>query len=319
MWVVASLAGATVSVSVPDSIVAAPGETFTLPITVTAVSGVLGYYFELGYSTDFEVINAQNGLLTASWPAPILNSSAGRCSVASYSTVPIAGAGSLVQIQFRVKSTALLGAVSTVFFRKVELNDGAIVATAQNGTVTVADIAVLGMPVSLDLLPGDEFTLPIELRDAGGVLGLVFSLSYAPNLLDFLGTTPGALPAGWGAPTVNAAINGRITVGAYSTQPFSGSATVIYLRFRVREDAPLDETTYIEIFSAELNDGALPVVYESMLVRIVREHPMPLGPPVWIILAVLLICMSLRNFRHSRNLSSIARRAGEDDRTVCNE
>lgn len=285
---------AAVPISVPENIAAAPGQTFEVPVTLGTVSSLVGYYIELSYSAQVEYTGVQNGTLTASWPAPVVNSQTGRCSVAGYGMEPAVGSGTLVTVLFRIKPTAPIGHISTMHFRTSELNDGALLASPQDGMVTVADIAVLSLPSVLRYRPGDEFSVPVDLRDADGVVGFLFTLSYAPGILEYLGTESGTLPGAWGAPTVNLQSGGRLTVGGWSAQAFTGTATVLTLRFRVRDEALIGEETYLDLPSAELNDGALPVATESGQVIITEDITMPFGGVARYALVLVLVYMIRR-------------------------
>jgi hypothetical protein len=154
-----------VQVSVPETITAAPGQTFQVPVSLGAASGVLGYNFEFAYSSQFEYVGVRSGPLTTSWSALVVNAIAGRCNVAGYGVNPVSGPGVLVILTFRVLPAAPIGMVGSMSFRTAELNDGAISVTTHNGTVFVAEIAVLLLPAHVTVQPGAEFTVPVLLID----------------------------------------------------------------------------------------------------------------------------------------------------------
>ena len=197
----------------PETITAAPGQTFQVPVSLGTVSGVLGYNFEFAYSSQFEYVGVRSGPLTASWSAPVVNAIAGRCNVAGYGVNPVSGPGVLVILTFRVLPAAPIGVVGSMSFQTAELNDGAISVTTHNGTVFVAEIAVLLLPAYVTVQPGAEFTLPVQLTDADAVLGFLFELIYDAGVLELLELLPSTPPPGWGVPTVNTQNLGHIADG----------------------------------------------------------------------------------------------------------
>lgn len=282
-------------VSVPDSLTVAPGQTFQVPVSLEAASGVLGYNFELSYSTQFEYVGVRNGSLTASWAAPVVNAIAGRCNVAGYGVNPVSGPGVVVILTFRVSSSAPTGMLGSMSFRNAELNDGAISVTTHNGTVFVAEIAVLLLPALITVRPGAEFTVPVQIIDAEAVLGFLFELTYDAGVLELLEFLPNAPPPGWGAPTVNTQNLGHIIVGGWGTQPLPGSVRLLELRFQVHSGTLLGTETYLDFQNAELNDGGLPVVTGSAMVEITDATPMPLGRAAAILAALLIMAAAGRS------------------------
>jgi hypothetical protein len=289
-----------VQVSVPDSITAAPGQTFQVPVSLGAVSGVLGYNFELSYSTQFEYVGVRSGPLTASWASPVVNAVAGRCNVAGYGVNPVSGPGVLVILTFRVSPSAPIGMVGSMSFRTAELNDGAISVTTHNGTVFVAEIALLLLPDHVMVQPGAEFTVPVQLIDAEAVLGFLFELTYDAGVLELLELLPSTPPPGWGVPTVNTQNLGHIIVGGWGTQALTGSVTLLQLRFRVHSGTLLGTETYLDFQNAELNDGGLPVVTGSTRVDITDANPLPLGHAAAFLTALLIMVAAQGGFRRLR-------------------
>jgi hypothetical protein len=282
-------AGAAVQVSVPEEIVAAPGTTFQVPVSIGSVSGVLGYNFELVYSSHFEYVGVQNGVLTASWPLPVVNAAVGQCSVASYGVIPVSGPGVMLVLTLRVLPSTPIGTVGSISLRKAELNDGAIAVTTRSGTVTVARIAFLMLPPQITVQPESEFIVPVELSEAEGVLGYLFELTYDAEIFQLQEHLPGPPVPGWGVPMVNAQEPGRILVAGWGIQPLPDTTTLLELRFKTFFGIPLGTETRIDFQTAELNDGDIPIVTEGALVKILDENPMPLNWSAAALAALLIL------------------------------
>ena len=92
------------------------------------------------------------------------------------------GSGAFVNIAFRVLESASGGSTSPLTLSQVTLNQGKISPILTDGVFTTQPSARLTVP-SLTALPGENFTLPIEIDDATGVFAVKLVLTYDANLL----------------------------------------------------------------------------------------------------------------------------------------
>ncbi|MFQ5863883.1 MAG: cohesin domain-containing protein [bacterium] len=134
--------GNAVTVSLPD-VSAGPGQTFEAAIQLSDVSGFNVFSADLTIALDpnfVEAIDAtSSGTLSDSWGPPVFTLSSDRIIVAMGGVTPLAGAGSLVKLRFRVKQDAPLSELSWIRFNRFVFNEGTPVSTTVNGRLTVTD------------------------------------------------------------------------------------------------------------------------------------------------------------------------------------
>jgi len=279
-WVVVFCCGlspagaAATTVSLPAVMTVEPGNIFQLPIRVTTMPPVRGYFIELSYSSEFALLSASAGSLTAAWGAPISNGLSGGCIVAGQGNTPASGRGILVTLTLQVAPSAPLGLSSLVHFVEAELDDGTVPVAATDGLVAVGDLVVLGIPPLTEVLRGKAFTLPVTLEDADGVEGYLFELSYNSSVLEFLGAEAGDTAPGWGVPAVNDTELNRLIVSGIGSEPLTGDLVLVNLAFRVLWETPLYTVTWIEFVDAEANDGEVAVLVQAGYVDVVAD-PVP--------------------------------------------
>ncbi len=130
----------TVLVSASVSPIHSPGDTVTVAITLDDGGGVLGYFIDLTYDDAIlEYVSFDAGSLTATWGSPTINPQPGQITAADFNATPLEGAGSALELSFRVKDNAPFDTTTTLTLTAAELNDGAIPSSTANGSITIAD------------------------------------------------------------------------------------------------------------------------------------------------------------------------------------
>jgi len=132
-------------------------------------------------------------------------------------------------------------------------------ATAQTISISIPDSIVDA---------GDEISLPIsadEILEADNILSGEWEFTTSTDLISFQGvTTTGTLLEG-----KNTSFNSTSGNFAFaSTEPISGSGTIVYLNFTVKEDAEKFDETDLSITSALFNEGDPSVDVENGTVSV---------------------------------------------------
>jgi hypothetical protein len=117
-------------VSVARDFKAAPGQIVTVPINLDTAAGLDGAQLRLGYdSSSLEVVAVRRGTLTGDFDYLVQRDEPGLLSVDMAGMNALSGgAGSLIEIDFRVKAGAAAG-VRLLDLQWAELNDGDLTLT----------------------------------------------------------------------------------------------------------------------------------------------------------------------------------------------
>jgi len=299
VWTMLALAVAFVSTAqaatlrVPVNILAEPGETIYVPVTLENASGVLGYYFELDYdATVLEYVQTENGNLIppTDWSTPQAYDVPGQVSVAGLGSEPLSGTGALVVVHFQVQPFAANEATSPLDLTDAELNDGAIPVTTQDGQVTVVAIVEMRAPAHLTRKAGDPLHVPVTVDNAAGAYGYYFEFTFNNAVLEYVRAQIGGLTSEWGGPVVHDTMDGHLTVAGLGPTAVTGAGSLVVLQFRVRDTAEVGQTSPLEFGFAEINDGAIGVITHDGLLEVTLVG-LPMG--VWPLLFILLAAGAL--------------------------
>jgi len=266
---------------------AAPGEAFSVPVSVASASNIVGYYFRVAYDAALlDYTGAAAGALTAAWGAPTANPQPGRVTLAS-GGLPVNAPGALAVLQFTVKPSAPAGQNTALRFEACDLNDGGIPCTAQDGAVSLLGVANISLPAYREVDPGESFAVPVRFDGGGGVYGYYVQVDYDENYVTAVSVEKGALlDAQWDIPLANLQ-PGRLMVTGSGTTPVTAAGDLLILWFEARLDAPPGQTTQLAL-SGDLNDGALPITSLGGDVRIRNVNALPLG---LFTAAALVLCL----------------------------
>ena len=112
--------------------------------------------------------------------------------------------------------------------------------------------------------PGGDVTIPVNISDVTGlgIIGVDMTLQYDPQILSAIETDKlGTIAAAWQivsstntVPADEAAE--EIVIKMIGMDPLSGSGTFVKVKFSVRSDAEIGDTSEISI-TAQLNEGAV--------------------------------------------------------------
>jgi len=136
-------AASSVFVHVPDNLTGHPGGQAVAPVNIDTAAGIRGAEIHITYDTTL-LDASQSGVTAGSvWPEGTqvvanVDDTAGTI-VAYVSTAEElgAGGGSLLNVEFTVKSDASVGSQAFVDLTEIILNEGAIPANTANGKITV--------------------------------------------------------------------------------------------------------------------------------------------------------------------------------------
>lgn len=120
--------------------------------------------------------------------------------------------------------------------------------------------SIYGINVSFSditsLTNGQTVEIPITVSDltGSGVISYYADVSFSEAVLNCTGVIKtGTLSSGWGAPTVNTSIDGRVTIAAYGTQPLTGQGTLLKVVFTVVGTTGLGSPLNFDVF--QFNEG----------------------------------------------------------------
>lgn len=128
--------------SIPDDLTAEPGDALTVPIQLDDATGLEGADVVLQYDTNVFDLTAQNiktGDLLDGWSLVAnVNEPSGTVKIIMYNTTPhTGGGGTIVSMNVDVSTDAYSGPSVIDLQESSELNEGALVLTLDDGTVTI--------------------------------------------------------------------------------------------------------------------------------------------------------------------------------------
>lgn len=120
-----------------------PGAEIMIPVMISDITNqnVRSIIFEIEYAHNLlnAVSISTDGTLISSWQPPIFTVSRGRINIRLNGTIPLNGSGPIVKIMFQVSSDAPMGSSTTLKFKNVSFENGAINVTPQDGYLIVKD------------------------------------------------------------------------------------------------------------------------------------------------------------------------------------
>jgi len=137
LWPVTALSA--VEVKAPN-ISAKAGETITVPISVSDVTGLDLIAVEITLTYDSNILTAKTtssvGTLTEGWNSSV-NIIGGQIVIWLASATAASGSGTLVSVEFQISKDAQDGQISPLTLSKVRFNEGNIATTSIDGVFTV--------------------------------------------------------------------------------------------------------------------------------------------------------------------------------------
>ena len=161
------------TVSIPTGISTRTGQVVTVPINVddTTGKGLLSYDFTITYNPA--VINSP----TVDWTGTLssgmtvtTNSLAGTLKVSGFSANPLAGAGTLLKINFN--AVGAVGSTSGVNFTSFMFNEGGACLSTTNGSVNIASGSITGTVNYGNALPAGLRPVPNTTLSAAGSINV---------------------------------------------------------------------------------------------------------------------------------------------------
>lgn len=275
----------TTEIALPANTAGEPGQLLRIPVNITDVAGMLGYYFEITYdANNLTCENVEAGGLTAAWGNPTAYTETGRVSVAGMNAHAVSGSGSLATLSFRLSSTAPNGLSVLLHFATAELNDGGIPVVTDDGSIAVRRTVAVSASGGWTE-PGATVTLPIMLDDATGILGFYFEVTYDPAVFAFQGVANGNLLASWGAPVFYDEL-GTVRISSIGATALQGGGSVAVLTFEVSPSAPTGIPLLLHFAASELNDGAIPTTTQDAYITVQNPETMPINARPLVLLAM---------------------------------
>jgi len=232
-----------------------------VPIETSTDLGLLSASFGLGYSPDlltpFAVYTTP---LTRGFELGFDLDTPGELSVDIRGQQPLFESGSIVWVLFR--SHGAVGDATELILHHALIN-GIDAAVAESGAVEFGVGQVtLGFATDLTAETGEVFTAPLSVDDATGILALDVEIEFDPLVISAISVARTALSQSFSL-TVNLADPGVIEVSLFGTQPMVGSGSIVDIDFEVLGQA--DQSTPIDLLSAEINEGAIVATLEDGL------------------------------------------------------
>ncbi len=259
----ASLAAAPAegaTVSLPPGLVDGSAVDIVVPIGVAPADGIVA--LDLAFEFDPAVLEPRAAYATPLTAAMTLAADfavPGRVALALSGAVPLAGAGEVAWVRFRVVGTA--AETTALAWDSASLNGGAIPATTIDGSFAIEpSSAVLGVPDGTCVLAGQLVRVPVVATPADGFLGLDFTLRYDPGQLAAIDVQKEPL-AGEFELYYNVLVPGEVRVALFGATPLAGSGPLVSIGFQALtapgKSAPL-------FFSgADVNEGAIAVARDD--------------------------------------------------------
>ncbi len=233
-----------------------------MPIRVNPADGVTAMDFVFDYDPDVVTPTGvyRTGYANGFSLAPDLGTS-GTVRVTLASATPLAGAGDVAWVLFRILGAA--GASTDLTWVSAQLNGGAVPAATQDGKVTViAAPSRVSMPDDATGAPGAQVSVPVTVDPATGLDSFDFAVRFNPNVLRPVDVTKTALAAPLSL-TYNVGIAGEVWVSLFGTEPLAGSGPLFTIRFEV-VGGTADRTPF-DVFEGSINEGRIPSALDDGL------------------------------------------------------
>lgn len=182
---------ATVSVD-PEYTTVEVGETFTINITATQLTDVMGYSFRLMYnSSEMSLIDITAGdyLSACGTPVPNYIDEKGLAGMDSACMGAIVSSGTtlaVITFETLMEGTSILAIMeSTISIGKDTNESNDAVITAMNGSVNAYSITVSVEPSTQETIEGKNFTINITaVPQKSDIVGYSFRLTYDSSLIN---------------------------------------------------------------------------------------------------------------------------------------
>lgn len=254
---------APVQVSLPN-ITADTGSTFTVPVTTGDVTGlgVIAYDFEVRFDpavlqpvqsgpTSSAGTMSNGFMITANPNLP------GRLLVSGFSAFPLAGQGTLLNLNFRHIGAA--GTGSPLTWASLMYNEGNPAVQSTNGAVNSALAPVIVSAATVSGSSGATVAIPVNVDSLNGrnILSYSFTVAFDPNIVRPAAlpvTTANTLSSNFNV-TPNVNNSGQLSVSASGSNSLAGAGQLLILNFDVI-GAP-GSTSAVNITSFAFNGGAV--------------------------------------------------------------
>jgi hypothetical protein len=237
-----------------------PGQTTTIPISLSGTSGVSALQFTLSFNPAMLMLSGESlatrgPLLPEDFTISTNSRAPGQITVVISPPVmqPVAtlkrGNGPVVDLSIQVAADALSGATSLLLLSGIAASDAdgnAINISAQNGSIFVANPTRLIGSADHQGAAGAVMTIPVVLSDGFNLNKLQFTMNFDPTLLQLAttdGVTLGSLvPSGFSM-NVTRQVAGQVTVSISGLPAFPppvlnlGNGVVAQMKFEVNRTA----------------------------------------------------------------------------------
>jgi len=230
----------SLTLSIPDTSAAA-NSLLRLPIRTTNVTGLGILSMVITLSFDQNVLDALGanslGTISQAWGNPLTTDEPGQIELAMTGFTQLEGKGTLTYVFFEV--TGAKDDTTTIHFKNVNINEGAIIADTVAGKFTTLEAEPephlrLAIPdTSGDT--GSIIDLPIKASDLTGfnIDSLKLTLTYNKYVIQALDViTTGTLTGNWAA-SIEALMPGKISLFLKGTPALAGSGTLCFLQFQL--------------------------------------------------------------------------------------
>ncbi len=246
-------ASQTRKVTVAGTLTVQPGAELRVPITISTADDVLAYRAEVKYDPNtLEFLGVTPGDRAVNWVQPVVKSGSNTVLVLDAGAASGTGAGSLVVLIFRGRSTVVAGQTTSLQLTSVQLNDGLI-------------------PAQIVMEGSTAPTLASIAPNQGSATGQTLVTLYGANLQGATEVTFGASKSPWvrvrkdGASLLAVAPQGTGTVDVSVSSP-EGSATLkgaftyfapdIHLSLKTKTSANVGDVFEVPVYMTTTGSAA---------------------------------------------------------------
>ena len=256
-----------------------PGETFTVNVQLGGSGNdidALGFDFQ--YPSNLLQFNSADfsGTLLNSWMfKDVSELSAGTLRVAGFTTtgvIPPGASGVLVKLSFTVKSGAS---------GEGQLSIGGFTDDLTGSTTSPATFRVrFGESVMVSIpdtfaTPLQVVELPVIIEDdvtGKGIIALMVVVKTNTSILTPIDVSfTGTLLESWGTVQFNIQ-GGDVTISGADINELVGSGPLAYIQYQVSSNAPVGQTSVIDLFSVLFNEGDPYATLDDGLLTIIRGY-----------------------------------------------
>lgn len=254
-----------------------PSQSDTVPVTISDVTSLNLTAAEFTVNFDASLLEvtsvSTSGTLAASWSVAynVINNA---LLVSLSGATALNGSGVLVNIEFKVKSTASTGQDVPLDIDAISLNEGQIPSEGEDGIFSItggisADPVELSVPAQTEGSPGGSVSIPVRIQNGidKNLIAISFDVEFDDAILSATNVSiNGSVVSGWSL-SYNIDTD-RIRIAIAGVTTLGSDGMIVTAEFDVNQQAVSGSSSHLNITNVLLNEGNIPFNVENGVVNI---------------------------------------------------